>query len=534
MKIDLCLVASDLNTDYIDFFPLVLKAWKDIVGIDIKLILISDFLPENLIEYKNNIILFKPIENIPTAFQAQCIRILYPCILNKNIILSDMDLIPLNRTYYTDNIEKYKEDSFIVYRNVLEDIKQYPICFCIANSKIWKEIFNINTEEDIRETLKLWYFQVPENDYTISSSNSFGWAFDQIQLFYSINIWNKNIIKLDDSLTSFKRLDRILNDYDTEYKIRYQKDANYIINNKEQIKQNINNGVYSDFHLPKPFIKYKDIIEYLLDINYLNIKEFSCTEEDIISTDKYLNFCRSNNIQYIKTDYFKTGKQFLWRNELHPTLINSKVLVSGHSDFEIDENIFIKYNLNYVKWFSINVNYIHEKLFPLPLGITNNTNESEMHSILGNTRIMIDVLKNNNKKEHLLYMNFNLNTHCERPYIYFKFKEYEWCYEGIVNNTLEGRKNFLEDISKSKFVLCPRGNGIDTHRLWEALYMKSIPIVKYHIVHSNLTDLPILFINDWSEINKKFLENKYEEIINKKWNLNKLKISYWLNYINII
>lgn len=263
------------------------------------------------------------------------------------------------------------------------------------------------------------------------------------------------------------------------------------------------------------------------------IKDFTYCKEDIISTDKYLKFCKVNDIQYIKTDYFKTGKQFLWRNELHPALINSKVLVSGHSDFEIDENIFIKYNLNYVKWFSINVNYIHEKLFPLPLGITNNTNESEMHSILGNTRIMIDVLKNNNKKEHLLYMNFNLNTYYERPLLYFNFKDYEWCYEGIVNNTLEGRKNFLEDISKSKFVLCPRGNGIDTHRLWEALYMKSIPIVKYHITHSNLTDLPILFINDWSEINKEFLENKYEEMINKEWNMDKLKIGYWLNLIHI-
>ena len=520
MKIELCLVACDLNTNYLDFFPLVLKTWKDIVGIDIKLILISTQIPENLIEYKNNIILFKPNENIPTAFQAQCIRILYPCILNKNIILSDMDLIPLNRTYYTYNIEKYKEDSFIVYRNVLEDIKQYPICFCAANSKIWKEIFNINTEEDIRKTLKQWYLQVPENDYKLSSPYSLGWALDQLQLFYSVNKWNRNIIKLNDKETSFNRLDR--------------SDIEHIINNKEQTKNNINNGLYSDFHLPKPFIKYKKILEYLLNNDYLNIKEFSCTEEDIISTDKYLNFCRNNNIQYIKTDYFKADKQFLWRNELHPILINSKIVVSGHSDYEIDENIFNKYNLNYVKWFSINVNYIHEKLIPLPLGITNNTNESKMHSILGNTRIMIDVLKNNNKKEHLLYMNFNLNTHCERPYIYFKFKEYEWCYEGIVNNTLEGRKNFLEDISKSKFVLCPRGNGIDTHRLWEALYMKSIPIVKYHIAHSNLTDLPILFINDWSEINKELLDTKYEEIINKKWNLNKLKISYWLNYINII
>lgn len=41
----------------------------------------------------------------------------------------------------------------------------------------------------------------------------------------------------------------------------------------------------------------------------------------------------------------------------------------------------------------------------------------------------------------------------------------------------------------------------DTHRLWKTLYMDSIPIVKYESAHHLFTDLPILFINDWKEIN---------------------------------
>ena len=31
-------------------------------------------------------------------------------------------------------------------------------------------------------------------------------------------------------------------------------------------------------------------------------------------------------IEDIKTDYFKLDKQFMWRDELHPTLINTKIL----------------------------------------------------------------------------------------------------------------------------------------------------------------------------------------------------------------
>jgi len=250
MKIDLCLVACDLNTDYIDFLPIVINTWKDVVGIDVKVILISNFIPEKFLLYKDNIILFKPIENIPTSFQAQCIRVLYNCLfVNKNIIISDMDLIPLNKTYYIDNIKDFGEDCFIIYRNVLENIKQYPICFCAANSNIWKEIFNINNEEDIIYILKKWYSQFPENDYKISCAFSLGWAMDQLQLFYSVNKWGKNIIKLTDKDMSFNRLDR--------------EDIEYITNNKEEIKININKGLYTDFHLPKPYIKYEGILRYL-------------------------------------------------------------------------------------------------------------------------------------------------------------------------------------------------------------------------------------------------------------------------------
>jgi hypothetical protein len=266
----------------------------------------------------------------------------------------------------------------------------------------------------------------------------------------------------------------------------------------------------------------------------MKFNSFIFEEDDIITTDKYLNFSKINNIQYIKTDYFKLQSQFIWRTHQHPVFINSNILISGHSDYEIDNYIFNKYGSKYNKWFAVNVNYENEKLIPLPLGITNNTDETDVHPIFGNTQLMLNVVKNNYKKENLLYMNFNLNTCHERLYLYNMFKNVDWCFKRIVNNSLEGRKTFLEDICKSKFVLCPKGNGIDTHRLWESLYMRSIPIVKYHITHSNLTDLPILFVNNWSEINNEFLETKYDEMINKEWNMDKLKISYWLNLINKI
>jgi hypothetical protein len=61
--------------------------------------------------------------------------------------------------------------------------------------------------------------------------------------------------------------------------------------------------------------------------------------------------------------------------------------------------------------------------------------------------------------------------------------------------------------------------------------MGSIPVVKYESTHELFKDLPILFINDWSQISEDFLNSKYEEYIEKDWNLDKLKMKFWKDFI---
>jgi hypothetical protein len=145
---------------------------------------------------------------------------------------------------------------------------------------------------------------------------------------------------------------------------------------------------------------------------------------------------------------------------------------------------------------------------------------------------MIDVFNEVIQKKNLAYLNFNISNYpVEREFIFKKFSNERWVKVGVIENSIDGRRKFLIDIRSSKFVFCPRGNGIDTHRLWETLYMGSIPIVKYERSHHLFTDLPILFIKDWNEVTEEFLNIKYEEIIKKDWNMYKLKISHWLKFI---
>ena len=260
----------------------------------------------------------------------------------------------------------------------------------------------------------------------------------------------------------------------------------------------------------------------------MKIGEFKYNIDDIITTDGYLSFCKENNICYIKTDFFYTGV-FNWRGESHPIFINNFCVI-GHSDYPIVDEISNKFD----KIFCVNRYTDNPNTFGIPLGITNDCNDSPIHPIYGNKQIMIDVFNEDIKKENLAYINFNISNYpIERELVFHKFSNKSWIKNGSIENTLDGRREFLRDIRSSKFVFCPRGNGIDTHRIWETLYMKSIPIVKYEKTHHLFEDLPILFIKDWNEISEDFLNDKYLEIINKEWNMDKLKISHWLEFIKI-
>ena len=250
------------------------------------------------------------------------------------------------------------------------------------------------------------------------------------------------------------------------------------------------------------------------------------SKEDIICTDKYLDL-QSQNIVYLKTDLLYLERDFQWRNKTH-SLKSGKIWITGHSDHSITSSIFKKYHQNCSVWFAINKDLEHEKIFSLPLGITNLTKESPLHPIYGNTDIMYDIMMQEKNITNLVYMNFNINTFKEeRQKCYDIFKEQSWVTLGKIENTLRGRKKFLEEIKNHHFVLCPRGNGIDTHRLWETLYMGSFPIVKQCIALNEFADLPILFIDNWDQVNEDFLNKKLKEMRAKQWNMDKLKFSYW-------
>lgn len=67
-------------------------------------------------------------------------------------------------------------------------------------------------------------------------------------------------------------------------------------------------------------------------------------------------------------------------------------------------------------------------------------------------------------------------------------------------------RDFLTELKDHKFMVCPKGHGMDCHRNWETLYMRRVPIIKDHPYFRVLMkDYPVLYVKDWDEITPKLL-----------------------------
>ena len=206
--------------------------------------------------------------------------------------------------------------------------------------------------------------------------------------------------------------------------------------------------------------------------------------------------------------------------------IDKKVKIISHNsdhrvkEFDIPDNI--------IKWYSQNVCFKHEKLESIPIGL-----ENDLWFVKTFNKKDIFFNKMYDKKNHknLLYVNHNINTNPkERQKPYQMFSDKKWC---SIQNGRNGQNfnNYIDNLYNHKFVLCPEGNGTDTHRTWECLYLNTIPIEKRNINNQFYTELPICFVSEWEEITETFLEKEYTRIVNQKFNLEKLNFDYWKNKI---
>jgi hypothetical protein len=223
-----------------------------------------------------------------------------------------------------------------------------------------------------------------------------------------------------------------------------------------------------------------------------------------------------DSVVFCKYDYLQQLVQYLEYTGCKTPFI----LMTGQSDYPITDQAYdFLYSKMRMKWWGVNNEC--QKANGIPLGIADDyctlTMKSEFHETKG-TR--------------LLYVNHRVDTYPTVRYpLYPMFSDKPWA--TVRDAAIKGENgSYREELLDHKFILCPRGNGVDTHRMWEALYCGVIPIVQRHQVHSYLENsLPVLFVDSYSEIDEKLLNKTYDSFKNKSWNFDMLKVSWWMKKI---
>ena len=201
-------------------------------------------------------------------------------------------------------------------------------------------------------------------------------------------------------------------------------------------------------------------------------------------------------------------------------------LVSHNSDINVDESFKVPPNV--IKWYSQNVCVKDDRIESIPIGLEND----RWFPDIDKKAKMLEKLHQSKSCRNWVYMNHNVkNNISKRLGVYRLLKDTTWTTTEMLKNGNDFDR-YLDNIYNHRFVICPEGNGTDTHRTWETLYMGSIPIEKKNINNQFYRDLPICFVNYWEEINEEFLESEYARIKERTWNMEMLDFDYWKNKIH--
>lgn len=58
---------------------------------------------------------------------------------------------------------------------------------------------------------------------------------------------------------------------------------------------------------------------------------------------------------------------------------------------------------------------------------------------------------------------------------------------------------YYSDLCRSRFVLCPEGTGMDTHRVYEALFCGATPVVLRNSLSPLYEKLPVCIVDTWTD-----------------------------------
>jgi hypothetical protein len=156
------------------------------------------------------------------------------------------------------------------------------------------------------------------------------------------------------------------------------------------------------------------------------------------------------------------------------------------------------------KIYATNLEFSDPDVLPIPVGFIDSS--SITHAWYK------EVYDQRYVKDMLVYLNFSINANkLKRTRCMLAFTDKPW----VFNNYNTSRGQYYIDISKSKYAIAPEGVSLDSHRIYECIYLDTIPIVrtsKYDYFYDNL---PVVIVNEWNDVTEQFLIDNYNKFMTR-------------------
>lgn len=210
----------------------------------------------------------------------------------------------------------------------------------------------------------------------------------------------------------------------------------------------------------------------------------------------------------------------------------------GPGDYIAKEEILAFLNSDRcVHWFTQNCSLKHPKVTPIPIGMDYHTFAQIELPAYQEKRLNItrSISKPFHERKLKCYGNFHFGV-MNKYYTYDRIE----CIKQIPPHLIDyeptpvQRPQTWKKQTEYAFVPSPAGGGMDCHRTWEALLLGCIPIVRrFNVPHDDIfIDLPVLFIDKWSDVTEELLQKTVNEFRERVFNFEKLKLKYWTDLIH--
>lgn len=258
MKINKVIFTCDDNPAYAGFWKSISRHFQEKIGLQSHLFLIGDD-PNKLSHYSTvngQVTFVKKIPNIPSIIQALWGKFYFTKTEPETTwMIGDLDLYPLQRAWFVDQIEKYPDDSYLhLHSNGYSsdwwnDKRGLPGYYHVAKGKIFEKFLELRPtfEEDCR-------FIYESGKYGLEPSHpGHQWAHaasPHWRYFCSEEQYSGELLS--------RHKDRVIS-IERNYSLRICRSTNMIYNTFT-----LQSGKYIDFHAPRPYENHKDAIEFIL------------------------------------------------------------------------------------------------------------------------------------------------------------------------------------------------------------------------------------------------------------------------------